>query len=94
MHAAISPHDHMYSSLPPTTLRFQVTEYLIADDACEVVLEVITAFDTNVPILRVAYEALGNLGNDAAAAGKLVELGAVKNSSTAIQNFDYEKGLV
>jgi hypothetical protein len=71
-----------------------VTEFLIAEDGCEVVVEVLTAFDTNVPILRVAYEALCNLGNDSDAAGKLVALGVVKNASTAIQNFDYEKDLV
>jgi hypothetical protein len=71
-----------------------MTQYLIDEEALEAVVEVMTEYDTEVPVLLVTYEAMYNIGNDESAAGKLVEMGVVKLAFTTLQNFDYEKLLV
>jgi len=72
----------------------EMTKYLIEEEAPQLIIEVMSYYDTSVPVLLVTYEALYNIGNDENAAGIFVDMDVIKLAFTTIQNFDYEKQLV
>jgi len=83
-----------FGAIEDEELDAAMTQYIIKEECIETIAAVMHQFDTRVPLLLVAYEALYNIGNDGDAAGILVDIGIVRIAFTTIQNFDYEKSLV
>ncbi len=83
-----------FGAIEDDELDEQMTAILIEECGLDAILDAMKYYDTSVPILLIAFEALYNIGNDGDAADKLVELGVVQQAFTTIQNFDYERKLV